>query len=364
MEKFIYEYNDWNSFTWDEKTIQLLLGKVRLLQGKIIGQLETFGFTLKEETNFSNLTLDVIKSSEIEGENLNQEQVRSSIAKRLGVEYNDIVHVDRDVEGIVEIMLDATQNYNSELTHERILAWHASLFPTGRSGLEKINAGEYRNKEMQIVSGPLGREKVHYIAPKPMNVKKEMDTFLNWINEENNIDGVIKSAIAHFWFIIIHPFDDGNGRIARAISDMLLARSEDNSYRYYSLSNQILNEKKEYYRTLQYVQHSEKDITTWIEWFLKCLHTALENSNSLLCNIKKKYNFWELHKTKNLNSRQRLMLNKLLEGFEGKLRTSKWAKITKCSRDTALRDIKELVEYGILKQEKSGGRSTNYTLIE
>ncbi|MEA3317650.1 MAG: Fic family protein [Bacteroidota bacterium] len=364
MERYIYEYDNWPAFTWNDKKIVVTLGKVRHLQGKIFGQMSALGFSIKEEAILSTLTLDVLKSSEIEGEFLNQEQVRSSIAKRLGFEYAGIVQVDRNVEGVVEMMLDATQSFDKTLDHERIFGWHASLFPTGWSGMHRIGTGCYRDGEMQVVSGPMGKEKIHFQAPSANVVEKEMNEFLNWFNTETNIDGVLKAAIAHFWFIIIHPFDDGNGRIARAISDMLLARSEENSLRFYSLSNQILTEKKKYYELLQKVQHSSGDITDWLEWFLNCLYRALENTEEILKGVLRKSEFWDKHKETILNSRQRLILNKLFDGFNGKLKSSKWAKIAKCSADTALRDIKDLIEKGILKQEESGGRSTNYELTE
>ncbi len=361
---YIYQYDQWPKFTWDEKEIQVILGKVRHLQGKIFGLMSSLGFSIKEESRLSTLSLDVIKSSEIEGEFLNYEQVRSSIARRLGLDYAGMVHVDRNVEGVVEMMMDATQRYNEPLSHERIFGWHAALFPTGWSGIHRIETGCYRTGEMQIVSGPMGKEKVHYQAPSHTVVKQEMDILFNWINTETKLDGVMKAAIAHFWFIIIHPFDDGNGRIARAISDMLLARAENTSERFYSFSNQILTEKKRYYEILQKVQYSEGDITPWLNWFLNCLFRALSSTEENLKRILHKAEFWDKHKETLLNSRQRLMLNKLLDGFNGKLKTSKWAKIAKCSTDTALRDIKDLIEKGILKQEKSGGRSTNYDLNE
>ena len=364
MAKFIYEYEKWPEFTWNDKKIIVNLGKVRHLQGKILGQMSALGFSIKEDTILSTLTLDVLKSSEIEGEFLNQEQVRSSIARRLGLEYAGIVHADRKVEGVVEMMLDATQRYDKALDHERIFGWHASLFPTGWSGMHKIDTGCYRDGEMQIVSGPMGKEKIHFQAPSAKVIKREMNVFLDWFNTKTDIDGVLKAAIAHFWFIIIHPFDDGNGRIARAISDMLLARSEESPQRFYSLSNQILIEKKKYYEILQQVQHSSGDITDWLDWFLNCLHRALEDTEETLKRVLIKADFWDKHKETTLNSRQRLMLNKLFDGFDGKLKSSKWAKITKCSADTALRDIKDLIEKGILKQEASGGRSTNYELTE
>lgn len=364
MAQYIYQYDNWPNFTWDEQIIQVILGKVRHIQGKILGQMNALGFSIKEEAMLSTLTLDVLKSSEIEGKNLNYDQVRSSIARRLGIEFAGMVYSDRDVEGVVEMMLDATQNYNKPLDSERLFGWHAALFPTGRSGMIKIDVGHYRNGEMQVVSGPMGKEKVHFQAPPPNQVQKEMNAFLDWFNNETKIDIVLKAAIAHFWFIIIHPFDDGNGRIARALSDLLLALSDESSQRFYSLSSQILLERKLYYEILYKVQFSRGDITEWLEWFLSCLHRALESSDVTMQKVLLKAEFWDKHKYTILNSRQRLMLNKLIDGFEGKLKSSKWAKITKCSADTALRDIKDLIEKGILKQEDSGGRSTNYELID
>ena len=362
MAKYIYQYKSWPDFTWNEKEVQVILGKVRHLQGKIFGQISALGFSIKEETMLKTLTLDVLKSSEIEGELLDYEQVRSSIARRLGIEHAGMVFSDRNVEGVVEMMLDATQNYDKPIDEERLFGWHAALFPTGRSGMSKIDVARYRQEVMQIVSGAMGKEKIHYQAPPPKQVKYEMDRFLDWLNNNTEIDLVIKSAIAHFWFIIIHPFDDGNGRIARAISDLLLARSDNSSQRFYSFSNQILLERKIYYNILQKVQHKDGEITEWIVWFLNCLHHALKNTEQTIDKVLYQADFWDKHKNAVFNSRQRLMLNKLLDGFDGKLKTSKWAKIAKCSQDTALRDIKDLIEKGILRQEKSGGRSTNYEL--
>ena len=364
MVKYIYQYSSWPNFTWDEKENQVILGKVRHLQGKLFGQISALGFSIKEETILSTLTLDVLKSSEIEGELLNYEQVRSSIARRLGIDCAGMIDSDRDVEGVVEMMLDATQNYQQQLDEERLFGWHAALFPTGRSGMHKIDTGCYRNEVMQVVSGAMGKEKVHYQAPPPENVRDEMDKFLNWFNSDTKLDIVIKSAIAHFWFIIIHPFDDGNGRIARALSDLLLARSDDSSQRFYSLSSQILVERKVYYEILQKVQYSKGDITDWLNWFLNCLYRAMEATEETMKKVLHKAEFWDKHKETVLNSRQRLMINKLLDSFIGKLKSSKWAKISKCSTDTALRDIKDLIEKGILKQQESGGRSTNYELVD
>ena len=364
MAKYIYQYDNWPHFTWDEKEIQVILGKVRHLQGKILGQMSSFGFSLKEETILSTLTKDVLKSSEIEGEKLNYEQVRSSIARKLEIDYAGMIYSERDVEGVVEMILDATQNYTQPLNEERLFGWHAALFPSGRSGINRVSTGCYRDAEIQVVSGPMGKEQVHFQAPPPSIVKKEMDTFLDWFNNHNEIDIVLKAAIAHFWFIIIHPFDDGNGRIARTLSDMLLARSDGSSQRFYSLSSQILVERKVYYATLQKVQHSNGNITEWLNWFLNCFYHALKVTEETTNKVVHKADFWDKHKETILNSRQRLMLNKLLDGIEGKLKSSKWAKITKCSADTSLRDIKDLIDKGILKQEESGGRSTNYELVK
>jgi Fic family protein len=364
MLKYIYQYDNWPNFTWNETEIQVLLGKVRHLQGKLYGQLNALGFSLKEETQLSILTLDVIKSSEIEGEILNYDQVRSSIARRLGIEYAGMVHSERNVEGVVEMMLDATQNYNQPVDEDRLFGWQAALFPAGRSGMHKIDTGCYRSGEMQVVSGAMGKEKIHFLAPSPDQVKREMDLFLSWFNDDTKTDLVLKAAIAHFRFIIIHPFDDGNGRIARALSDLLLARSDGSSHRFYSLSNQILLERKVYYEVLQKTQYSSGDITEWLFWFLNCLLRALESTDETMQSVLHKTHFWDIHKETVINSRQRLMINKLLDGFEGKLKSSKWAKITKCSPDTALRDIKDLMEKSILKQEEPGGRSTNYDLAE
>lgn len=363
LNTFIYQYSSWPHFVWDDNKINFLLGKLRYLQGKIQGQMQGIGFSTQEERLLSSLTLDVIKSSEIEGELLNYEQVRSSIARKLGIENAGLTKVDRNIEGVVEMTLDATHRYDAPLNHGRFYSWHAALFPTGWSGLYKIETGMYRSGEMQVVSGAMGKEKIHYKAPSPTKMQEEMDLLLQWINDNDEIDGVLKAAIAHFWFIIIHPFDDGNGRIARALTDLLLARAENTSQRFYSLSNQILTEKKQYYNLLQEVQYSSGDITKWLEWFLSCLLSALQNTEIILHKTLYKATFWENNKETLLNSRQRLMLNKLLDGFDGKLKTSKWAKITKSSPDTALRDIKDLIAKGILKQQDSGGRSTNYELV-
>ena len=362
MAKYIYEHNNWPHFTWNEQEIQIILGRVRYLQGKILGKMLGLGFTLKEETMLTALTRDVIKSSEIEGEKLDQEQVRSSVARRLGIEYAGMSYSDRNVDGVVEMMLDATQNYNQSLDEERLFSWHSALFPLGKSGLHKIDTGRYRSVEMKVVSGAIGKEKVHFEAPMPRKIKQEMNLFLDWLNNKNDLDLVLKAAIAHLWFVTIHPFEDGNGRIGRAISDLLLARSDNTSQRFYSLSGQILLERKMYYKMLQKMQLGKGDITEWLDWFLNCLYRSLISTEDALQKVMYKADFWDKHRETEINARQRFMLNKLLDGFDGKLKTSKWAKMTKCSTDTALRDIKDLIDKGILQQDNSGGRSTNYEL--
>lgn len=364
MAKYIYEYENWTDFLWKDKAINVVFGEVRLMQGKIIGQMKTLGFSAREEATLSALSLEVVKSSEIEGELLNYDQVRSSIARRLGINTVGLVMSSRHIEGVVEMMLDATQRYTLPLTEKRLFGWHAVLFPTGYSGPYAIEVGRYRTGEMQVVSGAMGKEKLHYEAVKPDLVKREMDKFLDWFNNENRLDAVLKAAIAHFWFIIIHPFDDGNGRIGRAITEMLLARAEGSGERFYSMSSQILIERKRYYEVLQKVQHRSGDITEWLDWFLHCLKNAMLATETTTQKILRKAEFWKLHEHTPINERQRLILNKLFDGFVGKLQTSKWAKIANTSSDTALRDIKDLVEKGILKQAEEGGRNVNYKLVD
>ena len=364
MAKYIYEHKNWTDFSWQDKAINVVFGEARLMQGKIIGQMNALGFSVKEETTLTALTLDVVKSSEIEGELLNYEQVRSSIARRLGINTAGLVPSSRHIEGVVEMMLDATQRYALPLNEKRLFGWHAALFPTGYSGPYLIEVGRYRTGEMQVVSGAMGKEKVHYEAVRPEMVKTEMDKFLDWFNNENRLDPVLKAGIAHFWFIIIHPFDDGNGRIGRAITDMLLARAEGSGERFYSMSSQILAERKRYYEILQKVQHSSGDITEWLDWFLDCLKKAMLATESTTQKILRKAEFWKLHEHTPINERQRLILNTLFDDFEGKLQTSKWAKIAKTSADTALRDIKDLIEKGILKQTDERGRNANYELVD
>lgn len=362
MARYIYDQPAWPRFTWDDAAIHTVFGEVRLLQGKLMGQLDALGFSAKEEATLSSLTQEVVKSSEIEGEQLNYDEVRSSIARRLGISTGGLVPSSRHVEGVVEMMLDATQRHASPLTAERLAGWHAALFPTGHSGPYAIEVGRYRTGEMQVVSGAMGKEKVRYHAVPPHRVEAEMDRFLAWFNGDNGLDPVLKAAVAHFRFIIIHPFDDGNGRIARPLTDLLLARSEGSGERFYSMSAQILAERKQYYRVLQNVQHSTGDITEWLLWFLRCLKGAMLATEGTTRNILRKAAFWKRHEHTPINERQRAMLNRLLDGLEGKLKTSKWAKMTKTSSDTALRDIKDLMGKGILRQTGEGGRSVNYEL--
>ena len=366
MVTYIYQIKGWPAFEWEQEKLTELLATVRFQQGRMMGKMEALGFALQAEASLENLSLDVLKSSEIEGELLNSEEVRSSIAKKLGMDIGGLVAVDRNVEGVVEMMLDATQLYKTELTAERLFGWHAALFSTGRSGMHKIVTGAWRNNTtsdpMQVVSGAMGKEKLHYQAPDSAQLGDEMNTFLQWFNSTINIDPVLKAAVAHVWFVTIHPFDDGNGRIARAIADMQLARADNNHHRFYSMSAQIRKERNAYYDMLEHTQQNTLNITKWLQWFLQCLQRALSATDQSLQTVMTKANFWEQHKETIFNKRQLLMLNKLLDGIEGKLSSSRWAKMAKCSADTAIRDINDLVERRVLIKEAAGGRSTNYVL--
>ena len=364
MPEYIYQRRNWTDFTWQNAAVSAALGEVRLLQGNILGLIRSLGFSSKEERNLDALTVDVQKSSEIEGEKLDYEQVRSSVARRLGMNTAGLVPSPRNVDGVVEMMLDATQNYCDPLTEERLFGWHAALFPTGYSGMNKITVAKYRTNEMKVVSGAIGKEKIHYEAVPAKDVKKEMNEFVTWFNGDAAIDPVLRSAIAHLWFITIHPFDDGNGRIARAISDMMLARSENSAERFYSLSKHILDRRREYYDVLKRTQHGDNDITEWLLWFLGTLKNALRETEGSVHGILLKASFWEKHKNVTMNERQRLMINTILDGLSGKLTTSRWAKITKCSTDTALRDISDLIGKSILKRGEAGGRSADYELAD
>lgn len=365
MKIYIHEHDHWTDFTWDHQKVLSKLGEARNLQGRLLGKMESIGFDLQDEAVLNTLTLDVTKSSEIEGEFLEVDQVRSSIARKLGIELAGAVESERNVDGIVEMMLDATQNYDTVLTKERLFGWHAALFPTGWSSLYKIKVGEWRSDSsgpMQVVSGAMGKEKVHFQAPDSHRIDDEINEFLDWFENEGELDLVLKAAIAHFWFVTIHPFDDGNGRITRAITDMLLARSDKSVRRFYSMSAQIRVERKLYYEKLETNQKGNSDITDWIVWFLQCLINSIKSTEATFSRILFKAEFWKIHSNTILNDRQQKILNKMLDGFEGKLTTSKWAKINKCSQDTALRDIQDLIKKDVLQKEASGGRSTNYEL--
>lgn len=365
MNKYIHQLRDWPQFTWNNDDLFFTIGKVRNIQGKLVGKMESLGFDLRKEAVLETMTLDVLKSTEIEGEILNPDQVRSSIARRLGMDIAGLVPSDRNVDGIVDLMLDATQKFTEQLSSDRLFGWHSALFPTGRSGLYKITTGDWRKDStgpMQVISGAMGKEKVHFQAPSASNLEIEMNNFITWFNKEEQLDPVIKAGVAHLWFVTLHPFDDGNGRIARALIDMLLARSDGSSQRFYSMSAQIRLERKAYYNILEMSQKGNLDITDWLKWFLNCLLNALESTDQILVKVLYKAQFWNKYASKTLNERQKLLINRLLDDFTGKLTTSKWSKIAKCSSDTALRDIQDLINKGILIKEIAGGRSTNYEL--
>jgi Fic family protein len=365
MPKYIYQIKGWPDLRWSQERLAERLAVVRHRQGRLLGRMESLGFRLRAEAVLRTLTEDVLKSSEIEGEILDQEQVRSSIARRLGMDIGALLPADREVEGVVEMMLDATQNFEAPLSGERLFGWHAALFPSGRSGMRRIEVGAWRTDRsgpMQVVSGPAGRERVHYEAPPAKRVPSEMRAFLGWYNAASPVDPVLKAGLAHFRFVTVHPFEDGNGRIARAIADMTLARSEGSRQRFYSMSAQIRRERNAYYDTLEMAQKDGLDITPWLEWFLGCLERAFHGAEQALESVLMKARFWEKNAGASFNERQRDMLNRLLDGLEGKLTSSKWAKLEKCSQDTALRDIDDLVRRGILSKNPPGGRSTSYSL--
>ena len=367
MTTYIHQKDNWPNFIWISDELLNLLSEARNLQGRLIGRMESLGFDLRNEALLDTLTLDVLKSAEIEGELLNPEQVRSSIAQRLGMEFAGSVASDRNVDGMVEMMIDATKNCFKPLSAERLFDWHAALFPMGRSGIFKITVADWRKDTtgpMQVVSGAAGKEKVHFQAPDANLIENEMTSFLNWFNENNKIDLVIKAAVAHLWFVSIHPFQDGNGRITRALTDMLLAQSDKSNQRFYSMSAQIRIERKQYYEILEKTQKGDLDVTDWIKWFLGCLINALKATDNILTRVLLKADFWNKHSKTIINVRQKKVLNKLLDGFDGKLTSIKWAKIAKCSKDTAIRDINDLINKEVLQKESAGGRSTNYELVE
>ena len=363
---YLWENPEWPAFTWDETALTRLLAQASREQGRLLGKMEAIGFDLRSEAHLRTLTEDVVKSSEIEGEKLERDQVRSSIARRLGMDVGGLVPADRHVEGVVEMMLDATGNYAQPLTEDRLFAWHASLFPTGRSGMNKIRVGAWRDDStgpMQVVSGAIGKEKVHYEAPPAARLPNEMARFINWFEHAKDIDPLLTAGLAHLWFVTIHPFDDGNGRIARALADMALARSEKTGQRFYSMSAQIRRERNDYYSTLEQTQKDGLDVTRWQSWFLTCLLRAVDGAQEMLGAVLDKAHFWERFAKEPLNERQINVLNRLLDGFDGKLTTSKWARLAKCSQDTAYRDILDLVERGALRKDPGGGRSTSYSLL-
>ncbi|MDO8519245.1 MAG: Fic family protein [Deltaproteobacteria bacterium] len=366
MATYIHELKAWPKFRWDHERLDSALSGLRHRQGRFIGRMEVLGFKLRAEAVLVTLTEEIIKSGEIEGEALNKAQVRSSIARRLGMDIGALTPADRHVEGVVEMMLDATQKFADPLTADRLFGWHASLFPTGRSHMTKITVGAWRKDKagpMQVVSGAVGRERVHYEAPAHNRLHKEMKAFLHWFNKDEAADLVLKAGVAHLWFVTVHPFDDGNGRMARAIADLTLARSENSGQRFYSMSAQIREERKAYYDILEATQKGNLDITPWLDWFLNCLDRAFDGAENILKGVMKKARFWEEQGGQSLNDRQRLVINRLLDGFEGRLTSSKWAKLAKCSQDTALRDIDDLLKRHILAKDPAGGRSTSYSLL-
>jgi Fic family protein len=363
---YIWEQERWPDLRWDERGLSRLLAQVCRQQGRLLGQMEGLGFDLRSEAHLRTLTEEVVKSSAIEGEELERDQVRSSIARRLGMDIAGLVPADRDVEGIVEMALDATGNYEEPLTEERLFGWHAALFPTGRGGITRIRVGDWRDDAdgpMQVVSGPLGRETVHYQAPPAERIPEEMRQFLEWFEDCGSSDPLLVAGLAHLWLVTIHPFADGNGRIARAVADMALARSEKARQRYYSMSGQIRQQRNAYYAVLERTQRGDLDVTEWQRWFLESLLAAIEGAQGTLSAVLAKARFWERFAREPLNERQIKVLNRLLDGFEGKLTSSKWAKLAKCSQDTAYRDITDLIERGALRKEPGGGRSTSYSLV-
>lgn len=362
---YIHERDNWTNFVWDNDKVTPALSSVRHLQGRLLGRMESLGFDFIERATLESLILDVVDTSRIEGEFLNPELVRSSIARKLGIENAEFVKTPRNIEGIVDVVLDATQNFEEPLTKERLLGWHNSLFQTGYSGYQKIDVAQYRSGGMKVISGNCGREKIHFEAPAAERVPTEMERFLDWLNHKNSLDLVLKSMIAHFWFVTIHPFDDGNGRIARAILDMFFARSDNSKIRFYSLSNQIYKEHRRYNDIIEKTQKGTQDITLYLEWFLACFERALSASEQNLETILDKAHFWDKHKSTNINDRQRLVINYLYDNYAqetGFLRTSTYAKLTKCSTDTALRDLQDLVSKEMLKAEDSG-KKTNYIIV-
>ena len=363
---YIYEQPEWPHLHCRIEDLAVHLADVRHRQGILLGKASELGFALRQEATLVALTEEVVKTSEIEGEILDADLVRSSVARRLGLDDGGLDHNDRNVEGAVEMMLDATQRYDQPLTEERLRGWQAALFPTGYSGMRHITVGKWRQDTtgpMQVVSGPIGRERVHFEAPNAARIDREVEAFLNWFNAPANTDPVIKAGLAHLWFVTIHPFEDGNGRVARAIAEMSLARADGAGQRFYSVSSQIRKERSDYYRTLERTQKGTTDVTRWLDWFLYCVGAAIDSAMATFAVVTSKERFWRSVDEVAVNDRQRAMLNRLLDGFEGKLTTKKWAQIAKCSHDTALRDINELIAHGVLIRSEAGGPRTSYELV-
>lgn len=364
--KYVHQRPTWPDFFWDYEVLVLKLSEVRNRQGRLLGKMEALGFDLRNEALLNTLADDVLNTSQIEGERYDSEEVRSSVARRLGMPLAGMVPSNRFVDGIADVTVDATKNAHLPLTSSRLFAWHSALFPTGTSGMYPITVGGYRKPglgPMQVVSGAMGFERVHFEAPDSKRVPHEMDVFLEWFNENVPIDPVLKAGVAHLWFVTVHPFDDGNGRLARALTDLQLARSEQVNQRYYSMSTQLMKDRKEYYRQLESAQRGSLDVTVWLSWFLDSLKRTLDSTEQSLVQVMRKAAFWDKHRTTVLNARQLDMINKLFGDFVGKLSTSKWAKMQKCSQDTALRDVQDLLEKGVLQKADSGGRSTHYELV-
>ena len=363
--KYIWQQEGWPHMQWDDTSFSNILAEINLLRGKLLGRVSMFGFEEQNLSMLESMTQEIVHSAKIEGEELNRDSVRSSVARQLGLEYEGLKNSDHYTEGVVQVMIDAVQHHDMPLDAERLFSWHAALFPTGRSGIHKILVGDWRQGEepMQVVSGPLGHEKIHYEAPASKDVSDMMSDFLRWFDSENTLDPLVKTAVMHLWFVTIHPFDDGNGRICRTLTELLLSRADQTSQRYYSLSSEILNHRKDYYQYLEQAQKGGLDVTPWIQWFLQTLKLALEAAFEKTEGVLRKSRFWDAHRSVSINERQRKVLNMLFDGFEGKLNSSKWYKINHCSQDTANRDIRDLIAKGILKTTGEGGRSTNYELV-
>jgi Fic family protein len=362
---YLWQSEDWPAWRYDLAALAGPLADVSRAQGLLMGRLADVGLALRDQASLAALTDDVVKTSDIEGEQLNVESVRSSVARRLGVDIGALAPADRRVEGVVDMVLDATANSAAPLTRERLFGWHAALFPAGHSGITRLRVGAWRDDAggpMQVVSGPVGRQRVHFEAPPAAQLETEMRRFLDWAEGSASESALIKAGLGHLWFVTVHPFDDGNGRIARAVGDLLLARADGSPQRFYSVSAQIQRERAAYYDILERTQKQTMDVTAWLQWFLATLHQAVNQANDTLDAVLARARFWQVWADVPFNVRQRRVLSRMLDGFEGKLTSSKWAALAKCSPDTALRDINELLERGVLRKLEAGGRSTGYVL--